>query len=460
MFTTSIIQNVDSYKASHWKQYPENTTFNYAYFEARRGGEHKNIVFFGLQYILKEYLTRRITKEEVEEAAKFFEAHGEPFNYDGWMKIVNDHDGKLPVRIRAVPEGTVVPEDNVLFTVENTDPELAWLTSYLETMLARVWYPCTVATRSWACRRVIMEYLKKTSDNPEQEIGFKLHDFGSRGVSSEEQAAIGGAAHLVNFLGTDTVSGVVLLQRYYNAEMAGFSIPAAEHSTMSPYGREGEVDAFRNMIKQYGHLQLVAVVSDTWDIYNACENLWGKALKQEVEDMEAMLVVRPDSGDPVEVVENVVKILAEKFGTSQNAKGYKVLNNVRVIQGDGMDPDQIRRVYRKLYEEGFAADNLAVGMGAGLLQKLNRDTCRFAYKTSYMVIDGKGVEVYKEPATDKSKKSKRGMLSLIEKNGYLMTVPKQDFGDLLEVVFENGELIKEHTLDEIRERASKEPVTI
>lgn len=453
MFYANPVIDTDSYKFSHYLQYPEGMEYNYSYFESR-GGDYNHTVFFGLQYLLHE-LAKPITKEMVDEAEALANAHGfADFNREGWDIIVNEYNGKLPIRIKAVPEGSVVPYRNVLTTVENTDPRLGWLTSYVETKLARLWYPCTVATRSWTCRRIIEGFLNKTSDNPEAEIPFKLHDFGSRGVSSLETAAIGGAAHLVNFLGTDTVVALQFLQKYYGAEMPGFSIPAAEHSTMSPYGRDGEADAYRNMLEKFGDGNLVAVVSDTWDIYNAAENIWGEQLKSEVEAANALVVIRPDSGDPVEVVTKLIQILDEKFGSATNTKGYKVLNNVRIIQGDGMDQDQIRVVYWHITNMGYAADNLAVGMGAGLLQKLNRDTCKFAYKTSWMQINGKSVDVYKDPVTDKGKKSKKGRLSLISRNGHYETVPEQDYGDELEVVFENGEIKKTQTLEEIRERAA------
>lgn len=460
MFETSLLLDVDSYKFSHAFQYPPNTTKNYAYLEARKGSQYGNIVFFGLQYYLMEYLSKPFRLSEILEAENIAKEHGVPFNKEGWRYIFEKHGGYLPLSIKAVPEGTVVPANNILMSVENTDPKCAWLTSYVETMLSRLWYPCTVATRSWNCRNIIKGFLDKTSDNPEAEIGFKLHDFGSRGVSSRETAAIGSAAHLVNFMGTDTVAGLMFLRKYYGAKMPGFSIPAAEHSTITAWGKDGEVEAYRNMIKQFGDGALVAVVSDSYDIYHAVEKLWGETLRQEVLDMNATLVIRPDSGDPVKVVGDIAAILAEKFGYEYNSKGYKVLNKVRIIQGDGMSEEMIRHVYQKLYDAGFAADNLAVGMGGGLVQKLDRDTCRFAYKTSYMEIAGKGVDIYKQPKTDSSKNSKRGKLSLVQTNGTYQTVPFRSYGDILEEVFRNGEVLKETTLDEIRVNVNRSLIRI
>ena len=199
----------------------------FSYVESR-GGDYKATVFFGLQYFLKAYLTYRVTPKDVEEAKEFYTAHGVPFNYEGWMYVAKDLKGRLPVRIRAVPEGTIVPTHNILVSIESTDPKAFWVVSWLETMLLRyVWYGTTVATRSRRIRQTILEALRKTADAPDTEISFKLHDFGSRGVSSQESAMLGGAAHLINFMGSDTIAGIRCANKYYDCPMAGFSIPAA-----------------------------------------------------------------------------------------------------------------------------------------------------------------------------------------------------------------------------------------
>jgi nicotinamide phosphoribosyltransferase len=463
----NIIFDVDSYKASHWLQYPTKTTKVFSYIESR-GGRHDHTVMFGLQYYLKEYLSEKITKCDIDEAQKFFAAHGEPFNFAGWWHILTDHDGNLPIRIRAVPEGSVVPVSNALVTVENTCPHCFWVTSWIETMLLRIWYPITVATESRYIKSIIMSYLEKTSDDPKGEIAFKLHDFGSRGVSSQESAGLGGAAHLVNFMGSDTVVGILTANRYYKSDMAGFSIPAAEHSTITSWGRENEVEAYRNMIKQYGKPgALLAVVSDSYDIYNACENLWGGELKQEVIDSGAVVVVRPDSGHPATVVRQCLELLGKKFGHVVNSKGFKVLNNVRVIQGDGINAESIKEILHLAEIGGYSASNIAFGMGGALLQQHNRDTQKFAMKCSYMEADGKGIRVFKQPITDDGKKSKAGKLALvkntfgtgfatiahfIDNDGIAQT--EYYSHDAMETVFENGYILKEYTLDEIRTRAA------
>ncbi len=449
----NLILDTDSYKASHFLQYPPNTTYMFSYLESR-GGKYPCTLFFGLQYILKKYLTTIITEDMVYEASEFFKSHGEPFNLNGWLYIANKLGGKLPVRIRAVKEGTLVPVSNVLMTIESTDPEVFWIVSWLETMLMRVWYPTTVATQSYSIKKLIMECLEKTSDNPDAEILHKLHDFGSRGVSSQESAGIGGAGHLVNFLGSDNVAGIVYANKYYNMHMAGFSIPAAEHSTITMWGRSRECEAYRNMIEQYKTTGMLAVVSDSYDLYDAIEHLWGGELKNEVIASGATIVIRPDSGHPASVVLNCVILLADKFGITFNNKGYKVLNHVRVLQGDGINEDSIREILNLLINSGFSATNVAFGMGGALLQHVNRDTQEFAFKCSSATVDGKCIDVYKSPSTDSKKQSKRGKLDLVRSLGEFKTISgTNNFGSELHVVYENGVVMSNDDLTEIRHRA-------
>lgn len=457
--TNNIILNTDSYKASHWLQYPPNTEAVFSYIESR-GGQYSETVFFGLQMFLKEYLTRPITKEMIDEAEVFWAAHGEPFNREGWEYILNEYDGFLPVRIKAAPEGTVVPTRNVLATIENTDPRCFWLTSYVETALLRaIWYPTTVATNSWSIKQVIRKELEDTAD--EEALGglnFKLHDFGARGVSSFESAGIGGAAHLVNFMGTDTVMGAVFAMKYYNeTDMVAFSVPASEHSSITMWGKSGEGEAYRNMLNQFGgKFPLISVVSDSYDIFNAVENLWGEELKEEVLDSGSILVVRPDSGDPATVVSKVALILDSKFGSEVNRKGYKVLKGVRIIQGDGITEDSIRDILSTLRGYGFSADNVVFGQGGALLQQVNRDTCKFALKASAGLVNGKWIDVYKDPVTDKGKVSKKGRLMLYRNTDGTLFTDREGLNaeEMLETVFENGKILKETTFTEVRERAA------
>lgn len=451
----NLILQTDSYKASQFLQYPPGTEYIYSYIESR-GGKYDETVFFGLQAFLKEYMSDPITMEMIDEAEAIITAHGEPFNREGWEYIVEEHGGRLPVSIRAVPEGTVVPVKNVLVDIINTDPNCFWLTSYLETMILRaVWYPTTVASNSREIKKVILDALERTG-TPE-DIAFKLHDFGARGVSSHESAGIGGAAHLVNFMGTDTIEALMFLRRYYNADMAGFSVPAMEHSTVTSWGRDGEVDSYRNMVKKTGKPGgIVSAVSDSYDIYNACR-LWGTELKQDILDSGATLVVRPDSGHPATVVLKCLIILEEYFGSTVNDKGYSVLNNVRVLQGDGVNIDSIREILNAIIDAGFSADNVVFGQGGALLQIVNRDDFRFAMKCSAARVNGERRDVFKDPITDSGKRSKKGTLSLIKREGEIITVRTSELtlGDqtLLNIVWEDGILCCNDDLDVIRERA-------
>ncbi|MBB3226735.1 nicotinamide phosphoribosyltransferase [Luteibacter sp. Sphag1AF] len=466
----NLVLNTDSYKASHWLQYPPRTDGTFFYVESR-GGLYDSTVFFGLQAILKSWLARPVTHADVDEARDFFAAHGEPFNEAGWRHIVDTHAGRLPLRIRAVDEGSVVPVHQALVTIESTDPEAYWLPSYLETLLLRLWYPVTVATISWQVRRTVAQFLAQTSDDPAGQIPFKLHDFGARGVSSAESAGLGGMAHLVNFMGTDTVSGVLYARAFYGEAMAGYSIPAAEHSTITSWGREHEVDAYRNMLRQFARPgSLVAVVSDSYDIYEAIREHWGKTLRDEVIASGATVVIRPDSGDPVEVVHTCLTLLDDAFGSDINGKGYKVLKHVRVIQGDGINPESIRAILERAVGAGFAADNLTFGMGGALLQKLTRDTQKFALKCSAARVDGRWVDVYKDPVTDAGKTSRRGRMTLLRhaQTGSYRTVPLPDdalsldpsaieagWEEALSTVWEDGRLLRDQSFADVRERAAR-----
>ena len=459
----SPILNTDSYKVGMNLMYPPGTTGVYSYIESR-GGKYDKTLMFGLQAFIKEYLLKPITQEDIDLADEILTAHGEPFNRAGWQYILNEHEGYLPVIIRAVPEGMVIPTKNVLATIENTDPNVPWLTTWIETALLRaIWYPTTVATQSWHIRHLILNYLEKSGDP--NLIDFKLHDFGARGVSSMESAGIGGAAHLINFMGTDTITGILFAREYYNAGIAGFSIPAAEHSTITSWGRDGEVKAYENMVNQFGRPgSILAVVSDSYDIYNAASKLWGEELRQKVIDSGATVVIRPDSGDPVEVNCRLVEILGEKFGYTVNSKGYKVLNNVRIIQGDGINYQSISNILFALTQMGYSADNISFGMGGGLLGKPQRDDQKFAMKASAICINGEWKDIFKDPITDQGKTSKRGRVELWQSNKEFRTsvIKPNEWTDAgvgwtpaLKTVFENGKLVTEYSFQEIRDRAKE-----
>ncbi|MBA8881699.1 nicotinate phosphoribosyltransferase [Phyllobacterium myrsinacearum] len=460
----NLILATDSYKQSHFLQYPPQTTAVSAYVEARAGGIFKEVVFVGLQAFIKQYLTEKIDSLDVDEAELVCKEHGLPFNREGWDIIRLEHNGRLPIEIQALAEGSVVPLGTPLVQVRNLDPRLPWLSTFIETALLRaIWYPSTVATLSYHVKKIIYRALLQSSEDPDGQIPFKLHDFGARGVSSSESAALGGFAHLVNFKGTDTMEALEFARRYYGAnEMPAFSIPAAEHSTITSWGKDREADAYSNMIDQFGS-GIVAVVSDSYDLMNAVENVWGGELKEKVLKMGGTLVVRPDSGDPVTTPLDVLHALWEKFGGTINSKGYKVLNpKVRVIQGDGMDLEKIDRLFCTLLLEGWSADNIAVGMGGGLLQGVMRDDLRFAMKANAIQIDnGEWVPVQKRPATDPTKASKAGRLAvcatrLIDYPVVTLAEDQVELQDnLLKVVYSKGNLEALTSLSELRARTEK-----
>ncbi|HZD96198.1 MAG TPA: nicotinate phosphoribosyltransferase [Candidatus Sulfotelmatobacter sp.] len=454
----NLVLQTDSYKFTHWKQYPPGTEYVYSYLESR-GGMFPQTLFFGLQYYLMEYLHGvAVNEDDVTEARKFVDRHIGPgiFNFDGWMHVVRNLDGKLPVVIKAAPEGSTISVQNVLMTIENTDPVCYWLPNYLETMLLKVWYPITVATLSHAIRQIFLAALQRSGDP--SLIDFKLHDFGYRGVSSEETAGIGAAAHLINFKGTDTVAGIRVLQRYYQSSgMEGFSIPAAEHSTITAWGQENEARAYENMLSQFPE-GLMAVVSDSYNVYEACEKLWGEMLRDKILQRPGTLVVRPDSGKPREVVLKVLEILGAKFGFETNAKGYRVLNpKVRVIQGDGVNYWTIQDTLTAMNRAGWSADNITFGMGGALLQQLNRDTQQFAFKTSNVTVNGEDRDVFKDPVEGHDKASKSGRLALHFRNGSWSTVRArrgvEDPEDRLKTVFRDGEILIEQSVPEVRRRS-------
>jgi len=453
----NIILNSDSYKFSQYCQYPDKTEFVFSYIESR-GGIYDKLVFFGLQMFLKDYLKRKIKRKDIDRAERLITKHGEPFYREGWEYILKEHGGRLPVKIHAVDEGTVIQPGQILLWIRNTDPKCWWLTSFLETALLRaIWYPTTVASNSYASKLIIKHALRESGD--EALLPFKLHDFGARGVSSWESAGIGGLAHLVNFMGTDTVTALEYAEEFYDAEeMPAFSVPAMEHSTVTSWKKENEIGSYRNMIKIYGKPgSIVSIVSDSYDIYEACK-MYAGPLKQEIIDSGATLVVRPDSGDPSVVLKKCLQILEEGFGSVTNEKGFKVLNHVRVLWGDGINHQSIRSILFTLMLAKYSADNVVFGQGGALLQINNRDDLKFAMKCSAAYIDGEWVDVFKDPITDSGKKSKKGRLDLILVDGEFKTVRMEDKPDgvfsELKLRFLDGMLFNLTTLAEVRERAN------
>lgn len=445
----NLILNTDSYKFSHYLQFPPDTTNLSYYIESRGYAKHLNgsaghgIVHLGIQPLIKQYLCQPITKDDVIYAKQIINAHGEPFNEAGWMQIVEKEQGILPLEIYAVPEGTIVHPHQPVVEVRSTLPGYHWLPGHLETMILRaVWYPSTVATISRNIKILLAAYMDMMAGH-RNGLEFKLHDFGARGVSSRESAAIGGCAHLVNFAGTDTVSAILAARAFYDADIAGYSIPAMEHSTVTSWSRDREQDAYANMIDKCGGKgKLVAAVSDSYDLYGAIEHIWGDALRSKVVGHGGTVVIRPDSGDPATVVVNCLDLLGVKFGWRENDKQYRVLPDcVRVIQGDGVNYDSIKKILIAMNDKRWSIENIAFGMGGALLQQVNRDTLKYAMKASAILTEKSWPNwqpIGKDPVTDPGKKSKMG----------------EQRTDQMVAMYKWGQLVNEATWDEVKSRAA------
>lgn len=437
----NVLLEADSYKLSHYKQYQEGTEYIYSYIEARKG--NYPVVVLGIQDFC-EMLQGGLTYENIEELETIANEHGVPFNPDWWLLLTLEDE--FPVKVMGVPEGTVVNPSEPVATIVNTDPKFPWLTSFFETLFLRmVWYPSTVASRSRYIKKRIKEYMKLTGSDMST-IDFKMNDFGSRGCP---EPARGGMGFLTQFQGTDNLSAIKYIRDRY-AVMAGFSIPATEHSTVTSWGRENEKAMYENFIrKNGGEYKLFACVSDSYNIWEALK-MW-KELEPVLLEVGGTLVVRPDSGDPVLTPVKVIEDLLDLFGYTENAKGFKVLpDHIRVIQGDGVDEESIVRIMQRLYDRGISIDNIAFGMGGGLLQKLDRDTLGWAMKCSAAYVNGEWRDVYKDPIGG-GKTSKRGLVIV---NGVLPYAQGLTFAesDNWVTYFNNGDLRARDTWDTIRKR--------
>lgn len=451
----NIILNTDSYKLSHFLGYPQDVTRMYSYAESR-GGAYPKILMLGLQAFIKENLLEPISQDNIDEAAEFAALHGEPFNREGWEYILREHNGYLPLTIKSVPEGTLVDVHNIIASVENTDDNVPWLTSYIETALIRMWYPITVATRIYYMKQRMKPYFEKTSDSAD--MSFALLDFASRGVSSYESSQIGGLGHLVHFIGSDNIPAILYARENYGAEMAAFSVPATEHSIMTALSEaDEEEEAFEylvdNMLQEGG---ILSIVSDTYNVFEAAAK-WNSALVSKIRAKNGTLVFRPDSGEIEEVLPEILKILDEKFGHIVNEKGYKVLSNVKVLWGDGVNEDTVHLPFKYAAMLGYSADSIMTGSGGGLMSaNIDRDTCKFAFKASNMTQNGEEIGICKSPITDPGKNSKRGLLMLCKEHGKFVT--KRGYrdcnymGDHLREVYRNGILLIDDDLDTIRKR--------
>lgn len=446
-------RRMDSYKNKHSRMGRPGTTHKQYHFIAR-GGPFEKAPFFGLQYYLKEYLSKPVTEADVDYAWERARRHfgdDSHFNYEGWMHIVREHDGYLPLLIRAVPEGTVVNVPNAFFTVENTCPKCAWVPGAFETLLEKVWYPITVgATSMWMREQFVRARRMAGADG--EGLAFQLHDFGYRGVSSEESAAIGGAAHLLFFMGTDTQIATDFLEKYYRDPMAGYSVAASEHSVACEWGPDDEEGYLDNLLVECP-TGILSVVADTYDIYGFIENVV-KPRKDAILARDGKFVLRPDSGAVETELPRIFEVLWDIFGGTTNAHGFRSLDpKVGIIWGDGISRDSMPGILESLLAAKIVPEN-PFGMGGALLQKVNRDTMKVAYKGNWALIDGESVPIFKSTVTDPSKASwQYGRIALAREEGRLLMVPESGENEMVPI-FENGKVLREYTLDEVRKRAA------
>lgn len=399
----------DSYKLSHWNQYPDRVTKLSFYLNARKASEEKPVVFFGLRYILNKLDQQCILMSDITDAEEAVSIHfnnrPDILNVEGFEHIVRDHEGHYPVDIWAVPEGTVVRDDRALLVIENTCPKCFWVPGFLETQLDQVWAPITVASNSFSLREDIAEHILATGSDPSS-VEFKVHDFGVRGASSMESAAICGMAHLTSFKGTDNLPALELAYHQYGVPVAGFSVPASEHSVATAWGPFNEVGYISRMVRNNRGYPF-SIVLDSYDVYRAVNKIgYYEPVPWRMDG--TTLVMRPDSGDPLEVVPRIFDMLRDRM--VKNDAGYLTLPPyLRMIQGDGMTAQQICELLSLLQTKGYSADNIVFGMGSGLLQEIRRDDYGFTMKASYIEYEGGHSEgIYKTPLTMPEKSSKGG----------------------------------------------------
>lgn len=464
----SLICRMDSYKFSHPFAYPDEPIEGMTSYGTARVDSGTHVVSMGMQMLVKRYLTEQITLADIDEAESFSLAHfgRRLFARAAWEKVVSTYAGFLPLIIRSVPEGTRVRGGQPLYTVTVLDRDLAWMSAACETLIQRgVWYPTTIATNDYNTKLDMLHYYELSGADMNM-LPFALHDFGARGTTCGEQAEIGGAAHTANFSGSDTIEGVLASNFYYKSSMSAFSVYATEHSVECSFGG-GTEDALRYIrhqlasVKKLG-LPVMSIVLDGYDVYREAE-LCCTVLRQEIIDSGVKVVFRPDSGDMMEVVPRILRMQEMAFGYTLTEKGYKKINHVGIIQGDGVDRLAITSLLGKVVSVlGYSADCVIFGSGGALLQKVNRDTLKFAQKASAILVNGTWRGISKNPVTDSGKKSLEGVLTTVRSKmtGELMTARldqaplNEEFEDIMQLVYHLGNLYNETTLDEIRQRLS------
>jgi len=470
----------DYYKVGHVFQYPEKTELVYSNLTPRnsRLKDIDEMVFFGLQYFIKEYLVGYFNdnffaqpKEKVISDYKRRITTSLGAGLPTYEHLEKLHDlGFLPIAIKALPEGSKVPMKVPCITIVNTVPEFYWLTNFLETLLsAIIWQPCTSATIAHAYRQLLDKYADETG-MPKEFIQWQGHDFSFRGMSSLETAILSGMGHLLSFSGTDTIPAIDALEQYYNAdadkELIGGSVAATEHSVMCSGSKDGELETFKRLITDVYPAGIVSIVSDTWDLWKVCTE-YLPALKTIILQRDGKVVIRPDSGDPIKIIcgdadgkteaqqKGVVELLWDVFGGTVTEKGFKLLDpHIGAIYGDSINLERAKAICEGLKAKGFASQ-VVFGIGSYTYQYNTRDTFGTAMKATYVVVDGEGREIFKNPVTDDgTKRSATGLLKVKKENNRFVLYDKvsweEEAQSELKTVFKDGKIIKEFSLAEIR----------
>lgn len=473
----------DGYKVDHRRQYPNQTTLVYSNWTPRKSRIEgvESVVFFGLQYFIKRYIIEDFEKnffsQPKADVCKRYSRRIDNYlgpNSVGIKHIEDLHDlGYIPMVFKALPEGVSVPIRVPMFTMYNTLPEFFWLTNYFETLLSTtVWMPCNSATIAKEYRKILDKYAAETSSVPEF-VDWQGHDFSMRGMAGLEAALMSASGHLLSFTGSDTIPAVDFLETYYNAdsdkELVGGSVAATEHSVMCMGTNTGEQETFERLITEVYPNGIVSIVSDTWDLWKVLTEYLPN-LKEQVLARDGKVVIRPDSGDPVDIIcgnpngtseaekKGVVELLWDIFGGSTNAKGYKELDShIGAIYGDSITLERARNMCERLKAKGYASTNVVLGVGSFTYQYNTRDTFGFAMKATYGEVAGEGREIFKDPITDDgTKKSAKGLIKIVLENGeYKMidqaTWAQEKEGELKEV-FRDGKLLVDEKLADIRAR--------
>lgn len=475
----------DGYKVDHRSQYPQGTELVYSNWTPRKSRIEgvDEVVLFGLQYFIKKYVIEEFDKNffarpKDEVIAEYKKRIG---NYLGPDAIKYEHVealhdlGYMPIEIKSLREGSVVPIRTAMFTIKNTLPEFFWITNFLETIISCViWMPCTSATMALQYRKMLDRYAAETGGDSEF-VGWQGHDFSFRGMAGLEAAMMSGAGHLLSFTGTDTIPAIDFLEAYYNAdsekELIGGSVPATEHSVMCMGTQDDEIGTFRRLINETYPTGIVSIVSDTWDFWKVVTE-YIPHLKEEILARDGKVVIRPDSGDPVKIIagdpdapegtpehKGAVECFWETFGGTITVKGYKLLDpHIGLIYGDSITLERCKNICERLKSKGFASTNVVFGIGSYTYQYVTRDTFGFAMKATYGEVLGEGREIFKDPKTDDgTKKSAKGLVRIGGERGRVTGMTDQvsweeEQQGMLETIYKDGTLIIDQSLTEIRER--------